>query len=100
MKNLIVRLWSGDVGLGRAFWEFGILYGSLIHLIATGVAFAALTAGVPAWIAVAIFLLPAPYTVLAVVAVWRSADRYRGPSRHVHLARVGIVLWALLATIV
>jgi hypothetical protein len=100
MPDLIARLWRGDVGLARAFWEFGLLYGSLIHAIATGLALAAIVAGLPAWLAVTIFLLPAPYTVLAVVAVWRSADRYRGPPARAQLARIAIVIWALLATVV
>ena len=87
------------MSLARAFWEFGIGYGSLIHLAATGFAFAAIVAGLPAWLAVLLFFLPAPYTLLVVVAVWRAAERYRGPAARAHLARIGIVLWALLATV-
>ena len=99
MKNLMIRLWQGEVGMARSFWEFGVVYGTLIHMVATGLAFGALVAGIPAWIAVVIFLLPAPYTILVVVAVWRSADRYRGPSGRAHLARTVILIWALLATV-
>ena len=98
MKNWISRLWKGEIGLGRSFWEFGVGYGTLIHLVSTGLAFAMIAADLPAWLAVTVFFLPAPYTILIVVAVWRSAERYQGPSEHVPLARIGVVIWALLAT--
>ena len=99
MKNWVTRLWQGQMGLARSFWEFGILYGTLTHLISTALAFAMIAAGFPAWLAVTVFFLPAPYTVLVVVAVWRSADRYQGPRERTQLARVAIVIWALLATV-
>jgi hypothetical protein len=99
MKNLIVRLWRGEAGLGRSFWEFAVLYGSLMHLIATGAAFAVIVAGGPAWIAVLIFFLPSPYTILVVVAVWRAAGRYRGPESWSTAARIAVIVWALLATV-
>jgi hypothetical protein len=98
MTDWIGRLWRGEASLGHAFWDCAVLYGTLIHLISTGVAFAAVVAGWPAWIAVAIFLLPTPYTVLCVVAVWRSAERYQGPPKWAAGARIGVVVWALLAT--
>jgi hypothetical protein len=98
MTNWVTRLWKGEMGLGRSFWEFGVLYGTLIHLVSTGLAFAMIAADLPAWLAVVIFFLPAPYTVLIVVAVWRSADRYQGPAERVPLARIAVVIWALLVT--
>jgi hypothetical protein len=98
MKNWITRLWKGEIGLGRSFWEFGVAYGTLIHLTATGLAFAVIAADLPAWLAVIVFFSPAPYTVLIVVAVWRSSERYQGPRERVQLARIGVVIWALLVT--
>jgi hypothetical protein len=44
-------------------------------------------------------LLPLPYAVLVVVAVWRSAVHYRGPPERAQLAKAGIVVWAVLATV-
>ena len=99
MTKWVTRLWQGEIGLASAFWEVGVLYGTLIHLISTGVAFGAFVMGVPAWLAVTLFFLPAPYSVLVVVGVWRSAKRYRGPAKWAHGARIGIVIWAVLATV-
>lgn len=99
MTDWAMRLWRGEIELARAFWEFGIGWGTLIHLIATGLAFAAIVAGLPAWLAVLVYFLPLPYAVLVVVGVWRSAERYRGPSERARLARIGIVIWAALVTV-
>jgi hypothetical protein len=99
MKNHVIRLWRGEVGLARVFWDYAIIYGSLANLITTGGAFAALTADLPAWLAVAIFFLPLPYNVLIVVAVWRSAGRYAGPPMWARLARIAVIVWAAIATL-
>jgi hypothetical protein len=99
MKDHVIRLWRGEVGLARVFWDYAIIYGSLANLITTAAAFAALTADLPVWLAVAIFFLPLPYNVLIVVAVWRSAGRYAGPPMWATLARIAIIVWATIATI-
>ena len=99
MTNWVRQLWDGEMSLARSFWEFGIVYGTLIHLIATGAAFGAFVMGTPLWIAATLYFLPAPYAILVVVGVWRSAARYRGPAERAHLARLGILAWAVLATV-
>ena len=99
MTGSIVRLWGGRIGMARAFWEYAIVYVSLINLVATTAAFVVLAAGGPGPLAVLIFLLPLPYNGLAVVGVWRSASRYEGPARWAHLARLAVVVWAVIATL-
>jgi hypothetical protein len=100
MKNQVIRLWRGEVGLARAFWEYAIAFGTLANLTTTGAAFAAHVAGWPVLLVVAIFFVPLPYNVMMVVAVWRSADRYTGPPTWATLARVAVVVWATIATMV
>ena len=100
MKQHVIRLWVGEVGLARAFWQYAIAYGLLVNLIATGLAFAVVASDGPAVLAVAIFFLPLPYNVLAVVIVWRSAARYQGDGRWADVARVAVILWAVLVTLV
>jgi hypothetical protein len=99
MKNWVIRLWNGDLGLARSFWEFGVAYGTLIHLAFTGLAFGAYVLEMPIWLAVLLFILPLPYAILIVVAVWRSAARYQGPERWAQAARIGILAWAVLVTV-
>jgi hypothetical protein len=99
MKTAFIRLRRGEIPLARAFWEYAMAYGLLANLIATAGAFAVLAADLPALLAVAIFFLPLPYNALVVVAVWRSANRYAGPPMWATLARVAVVLWAIIATL-
>lgn len=92
-------LWSGRLPLGRAFWEYAILYGTCANVGSTVAALAALASDLPGWLAVTVFLLPLPYLVVAVVGVSRSADRYRGPSGWARWAKVAVVVWAALMVV-
>ena len=96
MKNFIIRLWQGDVGLSRTFWEFAIGYGTLINILTTALTFAVVAVNGPAWLAVAIYVCNAPYTVFIAIAAWRSAGKYRGPEHWAGAARMAIVLWAVV----
>ena len=100
MRNHVARLWSGRTPLKRAFWDYAIIYGTLLNLVTTFAALMALTSGAHAAVALAIFLAPLPYNILVVVAVWRSAANYRGPAHWAKLARIIVVVWALIATVV
>jgi hypothetical protein len=93
-------LWKGQLSLARAFWEHAVFYVTLANLCATAAAFAAIAAGLPAALAVVIFLLPVPYIVVAVVGVWRSADAYTGPPHWATLARIAAVGWGGLMTLI
>ena len=45
------------------------------------------------------YALSVPYNVVAVVGVWRSAARYKGPAGHAELARIATVIVMLLLSI-
>ncbi len=94
------RLWTGEMPLARAFWEYAIVYGFVLNLFTTIASFALLTADASPALALAIFLLPLPYNLFVLVAVWRAAARYAGPSHWAGFARAAVVLWVLLATLV
>jgi hypothetical protein len=100
MKQHVLRLWRGEVAMARVFWEYAIAFGTLLNLITTGLAFAAYLTTGSALLTVVIFFLPLPYNVLIVVAVWRSANRYHGRPVWATLARIGVVAWAMIATLV
>ena len=94
------KLWRGELPLPLAFWSYAIVYGSLGNLITTMAALGALVAELHNALVLAIFLLPLPYNVTAVIGVWRSAARYRGPEHWANLARAAVVIWAVIATVV
>ena len=93
LRNLMA-LWLGEMPLGRAFWEFAIAYGTTANIVATVTAIGAAAAGLPDLLVVGIFLTPIPYILLAVLGVFRSANRYRGPPEWRHLARIAVAIWA------
>lgn len=93
------RLWRGDAPLSRAFWEYAIGYGTLAHVATTGLAYGTYVAGIPLWLAAVVFFIAAPYTLLVAVGVWRSAGRYQGPAKWALAARVGVLAWAVAATL-
>jgi hypothetical protein len=101
MTNLgtsLLQLWRGEIELRRAFWDFAVIYGSLLNLTTTFAAFAAYAAGWPLALAAVIFFLPLPYNLATVFGVWRSAARYSGPEIWANLARIAVVIWAIVAT--
>jgi hypothetical protein len=99
MMAHLTRWARGEIPLASAFWLYAIGYGTLFNLIATAAAFAVLAAGGPPLLALAVFLLPLPYNVLGVIAVWRSADRDHGDPTWAMAARIAIIAWAILATL-
>lgn len=99
MKKLVLALWCGDVPLRRVFWEYAVLYGTLLNLVTTLISLVVLQAEGLEVVAVAIFLLPMPYNVFMVIAVWRSASRYEGPEKWAQIARIAAIVWAVLASL-
>ncbi len=96
--KLVKCLWAGELPLRQAFWEYAVGYASLLNLV-TSLAFLALLLNDanPALIILA-FVSPIPFNCFVVVAVWRSAGRYRGPKSWADLARVGAVIWMVFLT--
>jgi hypothetical protein len=100
LHQLLPDLWNGRVELGRVFWEYAIAYGTIFNLIATLASLAAFAGDWPDAIALAIFFLPAPYNLLMIISVWRSAARYAGPAIWATFARALIVVWAAVVTFI
>lgn len=98
-KFVLFRLWRGDLPLATAFWEYAVAYGSILNLLTTFVSFAVLAMKGSTALAVALHIMPLPYNVAVVVGVWRSAARYAGERRWAEIARVAVIVWALLASL-
>ncbi len=98
--GLLRALWKGQLPLVQAFWEYAVVYVALANLCATFAAFAVVAADLPVALAVAVFLLPVPYVIVAVVGVWRSAAAYAGPPHWASLARTAAILWGALMVVI
>lgn len=99
MTRLAKQLWAGEVPLASAFWRYAVLYGFLVNAVASGLLAILLVRDAPLVLAGIAFALPLPYNLFAVVAVWRSADRYEGPKLHAELARIVTVIWMIALAI-
>ena len=83
--SLLSRLWRGHVPLWQTYWLWGVL-GQFL-LAGTGV----LVAGIPG-LGLILSFFAMCYSVFATVAIWRSTERYPGPSYWGGIARASIVL--------
>jgi hypothetical protein len=100
MTAHLTRWARGEIPLARAFWLYAVGYGALFNLLMTAAAFGVLAAGGAGLLALAVFLLPLPYNLLGIVAVWRSSARYGGDPSLATAARIGIIAWAIIATLI
>jgi hypothetical protein len=64
--------------------------------LAQAAAIAAVLAGLPAAVAIGLHFLPLPCVVMAVVGVWRSADKYRGDPTWPGIAKAAVTVWGVL----
>jgi len=91
-----MSLWRGELPLRQAFWEYAVVYGTIISIVATAAAIASVAMSLPDAVAVGLFLIPVPYILIAVVGVMRSANGYDGPQIWASLARVAVLVWGAL----
>jgi hypothetical protein len=92
-------LWAGELPLGEAFWTFAIGIGLLVYLI-TGALFLALLTIERPWAALFVgHALSLPYNIVALVGVWRSANRYQGAAFLADLARIVTLVVMLVLSI-
>lgn len=69
------RRWYGRVPLAVLLWRDMLGVGTLVNLIATILALAAIIQGAHAGFAVALHLAPMPYNLFLFAALWRAPDR-------------------------
>jgi hypothetical protein len=92
-------LWSGELPLGEAFWTFAIGIGLLVNLTTSALFLALITVDRP-WAALFVgYVLSVPYNVVAVVGVWRSANRHQGAAGLADLARIVTIVVMLLLSV-
>lgn len=89
--GFFTKLTNGDYGLPRTFWLFGVLVDVIVGIAARTIESTA---------AVVIFVLVyAAYRVLVLMGVWQAAGRYAEPKIWPVLAKIAVVLWALMLAV-
>ncbi|PZO13460.1 MAG: hypothetical protein DCF26_16785 [Burkholderiales bacterium] len=72
--------WRGEVPQRVLFWRDMVAVGTLINLLATGVALAVAASGGSMALAAGLHFAPLPYNVFLVAALWRlsASTAWRG----------------------
>jgi hypothetical protein len=96
----IVEFRRGDLPLGRAFWHWGIVGGGAVSLFSTLCALTLIAAGAPAWPAVLVFAAHIPWNIVLLVGVWRSAARPEVSPAAANLARLLILAWVVVLSLI
>ena len=81
--EIIGQVWSGQAGLARTYWLFGVIAG-----IAWGIPLSLVTPGSP--LAMSVVGLFVAYTVIVNVGIWRAASQYEGPKVWAVLAKAAV----------
>jgi hypothetical protein len=75
LKTFITQRWHGRVGWRRLFWRDLLIVGTSLNVLMTGLALALLSQDVAIqWVLLA-HLLPLPYNLLIVSAIWSAPRR-------------------------
>lgn len=99
MAGTLKQLWRGEVPLPKAFWTWAVLGGLLVNGVTTGLFLALVTSGLPLSALVVGYVLSVPYNLVAVVGVWRAADRYAGDRAWAETARIVALVGLIVLTL-
>jgi hypothetical protein len=95
----VLEFWRGGLPLGRALWLWGILGGGVVNLFSTLLAVALLAAGASLWLAALVFVAHIFWNLVLLVGVWRSAGRPEVNYDTARLARMIIVTWIVILSV-
>lgn len=98
MTSFLQSRWLGEVPLETVFWRDMLLVGSLLNMAAAAAAYAMIAADYPGLLAMLVFVLPLPWNLFLLVAVWQSADRDGGAAALT--AKVISVIWLVAMFVV
>lgn len=97
--GFIARLFRGEVSLPITYWVFGVLIGNvctLISLTIIGSYEDIASYQIGAWVVMGFYWVVVAYIIFIYIAIWRSAGNYQGMAIWAGLARVVVVLSALV----
>ena len=98
MMTVLRRLWRGEIPLSQLVWRDMVCVGTLVNVVAMGIAFLFVVLGASLMTGIALHLLPVPYNIFLVTAVWRRAERE--PADQAWAARFGSIVWLLIVFVI
>ena len=88
-----------ETPLDQAFWAWGVVGGLLVNGVTSGLFMMLIAQDRPVLALAAGYLPSVPYNILAMVGVWRAADRHPGDRRWAETARIVTIVGLGLLTI-
>lgn len=98
MATYLESRWTGEVPLETVFWRDMLVVGTAVNVASAVLALVLFALDAPALTGIAALLLPLPWNVFLLFAVWRSAEREGGPAAFT--ARVVSALWFFVMLVV
>ena len=95
-RGFFGRLLAGDYGLPVTFWVFAVLVGFLFNFIMSALM---VVPGIGHAIGLLLLLLWTPYGIMVLVGTWRAATRYTGPAVWAVLAKLVVILGAVVSAV-
>lgn len=87
-KGFLWKLANGDFGLAKTYWLYGVLVGFIVNIAIKPITSASLL--------VIVMLAYTLYEIPVVMGTWRAADKYQGSKIWALLAKVAVVLGAIM----
>ena len=90
-KGFFGKLANGDYGLAKTYWLYGVLVGAVVSLISK--------AFTSAGVVLTLMFAHAVYWIPVAIGTWRAANKYQGPKIWAILAKIAIVIGAIMLAV-
>ncbi len=89
--NFFSKLARGEFGLAKTYWLYGVLVGVIANVLSNVVTS---IAGL-----VIFMVIYTAYEIPVLMGIWRASDKYQGPSAWAVLAKIAVILGAIMLAI-
>lgn len=90
-RGFFGKLANGDFGLAKTYWLYGVLVGIVVNIISNAVTS---VGGV-----VILILAYTAYEIPVIMGTWRAANKYQGSKIWAVLAKIAVVLGAIMLAV-
>jgi len=90
-KGFFKKLANGDFGLAKTYWLYGVLFGFFVNI--------AMRLITSIGLLVIVMLVYTAYEIPVIIGVWRAAKKYQGPKIWAELAKIAVVLGAIMLVV-
>ena len=90
-KGFLGKLANGDFGLAKTYWLYGVVVGVVVNIISNAVTS---IGGL-----VILMLAYTAYEIPVIMGTWRAANKYQGQKIWAVLAKIAVVLGAIMLVV-